>query len=179
MSARSRLHYAGGGRLWVVDPARGRVLEAPEEAGPILRVADRFRTLREHRRALLESGWQDDGSGSIDALLSSLVSAGILRSRGELLRRIQESAAEEAPPPIEAVTWITRDRPELLRRSVESAIANLRRFGRRAELQGVRRQRGRPGPAGHAGDARRAGPARGLRGVLRGRGGKARLCLRA
>jgi len=37
-----RLHYAGGGRLWVVDPARGRVLEAPEEAGPILRVADRF-----------------------------------------------------------------------------------------------------------------------------------------
>lgn len=135
IAASGRLHYAGGGRLWIVDPARGRVLEAPEEAGPILRVADRFRTLREHRQAVLELGWQDDGSGSLDALLASLVSSGALRSRRELLRRIQESAPEETPPPIRAVSWITRDRPELLRRSVESAIANLRLYGRRLDLK--------------------------------------------
>ena len=129
-----RLHYAGGGRLWVLDPG-GRVLEAPEEAGPILRVADRFRTLREHRQALLSMGWQDDGSGMLDELLSSLVSSGALRSRQELLQGIQEAEPEAPPPAISAIAWITRDRPELLRRSVQSAIANLRLYSRRAELR--------------------------------------------
>ena len=135
IAASGRLLYAGGGRLWLVDPARGRVLEAPEEAGPILRVADRFRTLSEHRQALLELGWQDDGSGSLDALLSSLVRDGLLRSRSEVLRRIQEAPAEPPPPPIDAITWVTRDRPALLRRSVESAVANLRLYGRRVDLK--------------------------------------------
>ena len=135
IAASGRLHYAGGGRMWIVDSARGRVLEAPEEAGPILKVADRFRTLREHRGALLEAGWQDDGSGTLDALLSSLARSGALRARSELLRRIQEAPSEPPPPPISAITWITRDRPELLRRSVESAITNLRLYGRRVELR--------------------------------------------
>jgi hypothetical protein len=135
IAAGGRLHYAGGGRLWIVDPIRDRVLEAPEEAGPILQLADRFRTLAGHRRALLEAGWQDDGSGSIDALLAGLVRSGALRSRGEVLGRILEAQPEAPPPPVDAICWITRDRPQLLRRSLESAIANLRRFGRRAELR--------------------------------------------
>ncbi len=135
IAAGGRLLYAGGGRLWLVDPAGGRVLEAPEEAGPVLQLADRFRTLREHRQALLEAGWQDDGSGTLDALLAGLVRDGLLRSRADLLRRIQEAPAEAPPPPVAAITWVTRDRPELLRRSVESAIANLRQYGRRAELR--------------------------------------------
>jgi hypothetical protein len=135
IAASGRLHYAGGGSLWLVDPAHGRVLEVPEEAGLILRAADRFRTLQDHREALLELGWQDDGGGTLDALLSSLVRSGALRSRSEVLRRIQEAPAEPSPPPIDAITWITRDRPALLRRSLESAIANLRRYGRRAELR--------------------------------------------
>jgi hypothetical protein len=130
-----RLHYAGGGRLWIVDPARGRVLEAPEEAGPLLRAADRFRTLREHRKALLEMGWQDDGSGSLDALLASLVGDGILRSRREVLGRIQEAPPEAPPPPVSAITWITCDRPQLLRRSVQSAIVNLRQYGHQVDLR--------------------------------------------
>ncbi len=130
-----RLLYAGGGRLWVVDPDQGRVLEVPEEDGPILRVTDRFRTLPEHRKALLEAGWQDDGSGSLDAMLASLARSGALRSRTELLRRILEAKQEEPPPPIAAIAWVTRDRPQLLRRSVESAVANLQKYGRRVELR--------------------------------------------
>jgi hypothetical protein len=135
IAASGRLHYAGGGRLWVIDPARGRVIEAPEEAAPVLGVADRFRTLPEHRKALIEMGWQDDGSGSLDALLASLVRSGALRSRSELLRRILEMGPEPPPPPIAAITWITRDRPALLRRSVESAVANLQKYGRKVELR--------------------------------------------
>jgi len=135
IAAGGRLLHAGGGLLWLIDQARGRVLEAPEEAGPVLRVADRFRTLREHRQALLELGWQDDGSGSLDALLSSLVRSGALRSRSEVLHRILEVPPEPPPPPISALTWVTRDRPQLLRRSVESAIANLRLHGRRVDLK--------------------------------------------
>ncbi len=130
-----RLLPAGGGRLWAVDAARGRVVEAPEEAGPILQLADRFRPLREHRQALLELGWQDDGSGSLDALLSSLVRDGLLRSRQEMLGRILEAEPEQPPPPIGAISWVTRDRPKLLRRSVQSAIANLRLYGRQVELK--------------------------------------------
>jgi hypothetical protein len=129
------MHFAGGGRLWVADPARGCVREAPEETGLALRVMDRFRTLQEHRRALMEAGFQDDGSGGLDDLLVGMVKEGLLHSRGELLRRIQESSPEQALPPIAAVTWSTRDRPELLGRSLGSAIANLRLFGRRAELR--------------------------------------------
>jgi hypothetical protein len=130
-----RLLYAGGGRLWVLDPVRGRVLEAPEEMGAILRAADRFRTLAEHRRALLEMGWQDDGSGTLDAMLASLARSGALFSRRELLRRLLEAKPEASPPPVSAIGWVTRDRPALLRRSVESAIANLQKYGRRAELR--------------------------------------------
>jgi hypothetical protein len=135
IAASGRLLYAGGSRIWVVDPSRGRVVEAPEEAGPVLQMADRFRTLPEHRKALLQMGWQEDGSGTLDALLSSLVRSGALRSRDELLRRLLQSEPEAPPPPISAINWITRDRPALLRRSVESAIANLRRYGRKVELR--------------------------------------------
>jgi hypothetical protein len=135
IAAGCRLLHAGGGRLWLVDQARGQVLEAPEEAGPILQVADRFRTLGEHRRALLEAGWQDDGSGSIDALLAGLARSGALLARSDLLRRILEAPPEPPPPPISAIAWVTRDRPTLLRRSVESAIANLRLYGRQVELK--------------------------------------------
>ncbi len=130
-----RLLYAGGGRLWIVDPYRGRVLEVPEEAGPMLRLADRFRTLSGHRRALLGAGWQDDGSGSLDAMLASLVPSGALRSRSDLLRRLLSRKQEQPPPPIAAIAWVTRDRPAVLRRSVESAVANLRKYGRRVELR--------------------------------------------
>jgi hypothetical protein len=36
---------------------------------------------------------------------------------------------------VSAIAWVTRDRPALLCRSVESAITNLRLYGRRAELR--------------------------------------------
>jgi len=135
IAASGQLLYAGGGRIWVMDPARGRVLEAPQEAGPILRIADRFRTMREHRKALLEQGWQDDGSGLLDALLSSLVRSGALLARRELLQHLQDAAPEAPPPPLSAIAWVSRDRPALLRRSVESAISNLRRYARRVDLR--------------------------------------------
>jgi hypothetical protein len=97
----------------------------PDSLAMILKVAGRFRTLTGHRKALLEAGWQDDGSGFMEAALRELVKRGLLYARQDFLKTIESSATRsETPPRIGSLGWITRDRPSLLKKSLESYIRN-------------------------------------------------------
>ena len=125
----------GGEEVWAADPASGRFQALPAVLAAILQHAGRFRTLAGHRQALLQAGWQYDGSGYLEGAFRGLIERGLLRAKSELLAAAAAAApTEAAPPPITSVAWVTRDRRESLLRGVESFAANVREHNREAEL---------------------------------------------
>jgi hypothetical protein len=120
----------------VYDPGRRRYEVLPETFAELLPLFGRFRTLDRHRELVLQSGWQDDGSGYLDAALHGLLDKGLLRARNEFLENLRTtSVSDEACPPITSLGWTTRDRPEPLRRSLESFIDYALSYGRRLEFR--------------------------------------------
>ena len=176
IAASGRLHYAGGGRLWIVDPGRGTGAGGTGGSRASPKVADRFRTLREHWQGAsgVQAG-RTTAAARLDALLAGLVRSGALLARSDLLRCIQETPLRTVPAPNH------RDNLDHARPSGAAAPQRRERDRQPEAIRppggatGIRRQRGCPGPAGHAGHACRTGPTRGLRGVLRRRGGKAQV----
>jgi hypothetical protein len=123
---------AFGGEAWVYDAQRRAYRRVTEPLAAVLPLAARFRTLAGHRQALLQAGWQDDGSDYLGSALRELIEQGLLRSRTDFLRNVASAAGsgEEPPEPIASLAWVTRERPELLRRSVESFIAGAAAYRR-------------------------------------------------
>ena len=96
----------------------------------ILKFTDRFRTVEDHKKALLELGWQDDGSGYIDSSIMELAERGLLTSCKALLSHLQKQISGTNPPPITSIVWPTRYRNNDLERGLQSYIDNNRRHSR-------------------------------------------------
>jgi len=127
---------AGEGEGFIWDYTRGVFHQLSEPLLQAMQVTDRFRSLDGHRDALIEAGWQDDGSGNIDRILNELVQNGLLRARGSFLKAlIGASTPATDAPSISSLAWVTRDRPQLLKRSVESFIDNCLKHNRTAEYR--------------------------------------------
>ena len=99
----------------------------------ILKFTDHFRTVEDHKKALLELGWQDDGSGYIDSSIMELAERGLLTSRKALLSHLQKQISGANPPPITSIIWPTRDRNNDLERGLQSYIDNNRRHSREVQ----------------------------------------------
>jgi hypothetical protein len=127
---------AGRGETWTYDHIRRRFQSVPESLSQLLPLLSGFRTLKEHRRTIVQAGWQDDGSGYLDATLRELIHHGLLRSKTDFLRNIQTHGdRSDAPPPITTIGWVTCDRRVTLRESVQSFVAEVVKSGRKVELK--------------------------------------------
>lgn len=102
----------------------------PQHLLAILKISDHFRTVEDHKKVLLELGWQDDGSGYIDSCIKELADRGFLTSRKALLSHLQKRISAANPPPITSIAWPTRDRNKDLKRGLQSYIENNRRHSR-------------------------------------------------
>ena len=127
---------ARGEEAWVQDPARRQVLRLPEHLARLLPHLSSFRSLPEHRAALRQAGWQEDGSGFLDVVLRELVQKGLLRSRGSFLAGLQAAGGSlESPPGITSVGWVTCNRRSLLQESLQGFTRNFLAAGRQPELK--------------------------------------------
>jgi hypothetical protein len=136
IAVNTQSYPAGEGEGFLWDYTRGVFHQLSEPLLQVLQVANRFCTLKEHRDALIEAGWQDDGSGNIEHILNELVQNGLLRAKGSFLKALIGASAQATDTPlISSLGWVTRDRPELLKRSVESFIRNCLEHNRAVEYR--------------------------------------------
>ncbi len=127
---------AGRGEVWAYDHLRRRFRSVPESLAQLLPMLSGFRTLNEHRRTVIEAGWQDDGSGYLDTILREMIRHGLLRGKTEFLENVRARAdRSEAPPSIATVGWVTCDRMAALRESVRSFVSAIVKAGRAPALK--------------------------------------------
>ena len=89
IAVNTRSYPAGDGEEFLFDYTNGVFHLLPEPLVQVLRVLNRFRTLKAHRDVLIDAGWQDDGSGNIEQTLDELVQKGLLRAKGAFLNEFQ------------------------------------------------------------------------------------------
>jgi hypothetical protein len=127
---------AGKGEVFVWDYTKGIYHVLPEPLFQVLRLSNRFRSLKAHRDELIEAGWQDDGSGHIEEMFNELVRKGLLRTKGTFLKILAEASTRIVDTvQIGSLGWVTRDRPDVLIRSVESFIDNCLEHNRATEYR--------------------------------------------
>jgi len=127
---------AWGEEVWVQDPVRRRLLRLPEHQGALLPHLSSFRTLAGHAAALRQAGWQEDGSGFLNAVLRELVESGLLRSRSSFLAGLQAAAGGGgSPPPIASVNWVTCSRLPSLQESLQGFARSFLEAGRRPVIR--------------------------------------------
>lgn len=125
IAVNTQSYPAGQGEVFVWDYTGGVFHLIPESLRQVLQLTNRFRSLKAHRNELIEAGWQDDGSGTIDDMLEELVQTGLLRASTTFLQTVTDvSVPEKDQAFISSLGWVTRDRPELLKRSVGGFIDN-------------------------------------------------------
>lgn len=136
MAIGTQSYPAGQGEVFLWDYTKDNFQLIQETQLHVLRLTDRFRTLKAHRNELIETGWQDDGSGSIEGMLEDLVQRGLLRPKRAFIDKLTDVSAPEGDrAPISSFGWVTRDRPILLKRSVESFIDNCVENDRKVEYK--------------------------------------------
>ncbi|HET58016.1 MAG TPA: hypothetical protein ENN35_06195 [Deltaproteobacteria bacterium] len=90
-----------------------------------------FRTLEEHAASAVDQGWFGGDERLAKEGLEELEKQGLLFTLEAVLDRLRHSGeTPDVRPHITVMAWSTRDRPALLGRSVESFVANARRYGR-------------------------------------------------
>lgn len=115
----------------LVAVAGGTSRSLPTAFVDILRSLTAFCTIDEHAAAIArERGLPDPQRGAVAASLADVARAGLLLSDEALLTACAAHVAEAAPPPIELLGILTKDRPRLLRRCVESHATRARAAGR-------------------------------------------------
>jgi hypothetical protein len=105
--------FALGDALAVYDPWTDRTHELDPQTVALLGLCHEFATLREHAQRALGGA---PHKGDVDALstqLEALVARGVLCSEHSVRERLRAAAADApAPPAIELVGFVSRDRPD-------------------------------------------------------------------
>ena len=127
---------ARGEESWIYDPVRRQLMRVPEHLAGLLPHLSLFRSFEEHKAALRQAGWQEDGSGFLEAVLFKLVEKGLLRSRSSFLANLQTvGGSRDSPPGITSAGWVTCNRRSSLQESLQGFSRNFLAAGRRIELK--------------------------------------------
>jgi len=127
---------ARGEESWIYNPARRQLMRVPEHLAGLLPHLSLFRSFEEHKTALRQAGWQEDGSGFLEVILRELVEKGLLRSRSSFLANLQSVGGScDSPPGITSAGWVTCNRRALLQESLQGFSRSFLAAGRRIELK--------------------------------------------
>ncbi len=131
IAAHVEAHPADRGRVLVSNRSTGRPDVLSDQLFGILRRADRFDSLAGHAKRIFASGWEDDGTGFVEAAFRELAARGLLVSESAFRASVLEKAvSQEAPPPVSSVSVPTRDRVPQLQRCLGSWIQNNEKYDR-------------------------------------------------